>query len=90
MRRDDAVAIGMAAVHALCFIAIKTGLANAPPLAFGGLRALIGGVALLGLTTPAAVAAHFESRWCLSKYAYKHMASKRCKMMSRPTILDNK
>ncbi len=49
MRRDDAMAIGMAAVHALCFIAIKTGLAYAPPLAFGGLRALIGGVVLLGL-----------------------------------------
>ena len=52
MRRDDAMAIGMAAVYALCFIAIKTGLAYAPPLAFGGLRALIGGVVLLGLVQP--------------------------------------
>lgn len=47
MQRDDAMAIGTAAVYALCFIAIKAGLAYAPPLAFGGLRALIGGAALL-------------------------------------------
>ena len=32
---------------AVCYVAIKTGLAYAPPLAFGGLRALIAGVVLL-------------------------------------------
>lgn len=49
VRRDDIAAAGVAAVFALCFVAIKTGLAYAPPLAFGGLRALIGGAALLGV-----------------------------------------
>ncbi len=34
-------------IYALCFTAIKTGLPFAPPLLFGGLRALIGGAALL-------------------------------------------
>lgn len=34
-------------IYAVCFVAIKTGLAFAPPLLFGGLRALIGGAALL-------------------------------------------
>jgi O-acetylserine/cysteine efflux transporter len=33
----------------VCFTVIKAGLAFAPPLLFGGLRALIGGVFLLGL-----------------------------------------
>lgn len=47
VQRDDIAAAGVAAVNALCFVAIKTGLAYAPPLAFGGLRALIGGAALL-------------------------------------------
>ena len=42
--------IGLSASYALCFTVIKAGLAFAPPLLFGGLRALIGGVALLGLT----------------------------------------
>ncbi len=41
--------IGLAAIYAVCFTAIKVGLAFAPPLFFGGLRALIGGVVLLGL-----------------------------------------
>ena len=36
-------------IYALCFVAIKAGLPYAPPLLFGGLRALIAGVALLGL-----------------------------------------
>ena len=40
---------GLTAIYALCFAAIKAGLPFAPPLLFGGLRALIGGVALLGL-----------------------------------------
>ena len=42
--------IGLSGSYALCFTVIKAGLAFAPPLLFGGLRALIGGVALLGLT----------------------------------------
>ncbi len=41
--------IGLSGSYALCFTVIKAGLAFAPPLLFGGLRALIGGVALLGL-----------------------------------------
>ena len=36
-------------IYALCFVAIKAGLPYAPPLLFGGLRALLAGVALLGL-----------------------------------------
>ncbi|MCL5997997.1 MAG: DMT family transporter [Chloroflexi bacterium] len=42
-------AVGITAIYAVCFVAIKAGLAFAPPLLFGGLRALIGGTALLGL-----------------------------------------
>src|SRR5258708_5436915 len=34
----------------MCFVLIKSGLTYSPPLFFGGLRALIGGAALLGLT----------------------------------------
>ena len=37
------------AIQAVCFTLIKTGLEFAPPLLFGGLRALIGGSALLAL-----------------------------------------
>lgn len=36
-------------IYAACFTIIKAGLAYAPPLWYGGLRALIGGVALLGI-----------------------------------------
>ena len=36
-------------IYAVCYTLIKAGLAYAPPLGFGGLRALIGGLALLGL-----------------------------------------
>ena len=42
--------IGLSGSYALCFTVIKAGLAFAPPLLFSGLRALVGGVALLGLT----------------------------------------
>jgi drug/metabolite transporter (DMT)-like permease len=42
--------VGLTIVYALCFSLIKAGLAFAPPLLFGGLRAFIGGVALLGIT----------------------------------------
>ncbi len=41
--------LGLAVIYATCFIAIKAGLAYAPPLRFGGLRVLIAGVALLGM-----------------------------------------
>lgn len=41
------VAIGMAVVYAACYSAIKVGLASAPPLRFGGLRATLAGVTLL-------------------------------------------
>jgi drug/metabolite transporter (DMT)-like permease len=37
----------LAAIYAVCYAAIKAGLAFAPPLRFAGLRAVIGGVALL-------------------------------------------
>lgn len=43
------VALGLTAVYAVCFVAIKAGLAFAPPLLFAGLRAEIAGVVLLGL-----------------------------------------
>lgn len=40
----------LALVYALCYVAIKTGLAFAPPLAFGGLRAAVASASLfLGL-----------------------------------------
>lgn len=43
------ILFGLTAIYALCFAAIKAGLPFAPPLLFGGLRTLIGGVFLLGL-----------------------------------------
>lgn len=39
----------LAAVYAACYSAIKAGLVYAPPLRFAGLRAVLGGAALLGL-----------------------------------------
>lgn len=39
----------LAAIYALCYSAIKTGLAYAPPLRFAGLRATIGGATLFGI-----------------------------------------
>ena len=41
--------VSLTAIYAVCFVVIKAGLDYAPPLQFGGLRALIGGAALLGL-----------------------------------------
>jgi O-acetylserine/cysteine efflux transporter len=41
------VVIGLIAIYSVCFVVIKVGLAYAPPLLFAGLRAFIGGVALL-------------------------------------------
>jgi len=48
-RLQAPILLGLTAIYAACFAVIKAGLAFAPPLLFGGLRALIGGVALLGL-----------------------------------------
>ena len=39
--------LGVNLFAAFCFVGIKIGLAYAPPLAFGGLRALLGGATLL-------------------------------------------
>lgn len=41
--------LGFTIIYAACFTLIKAGLAYAPPLWYGGLRALIGGLALLAL-----------------------------------------
>jgi drug/metabolite transporter (DMT)-like permease len=43
------IVLTLTLMYALCFVAIKAGLAFAPPLRFAGLRALVGGVALLSL-----------------------------------------
>lgn len=41
--------VGLTAVYSLCFVAIKAGLAFAPPLLFAGLRPLLGSIVLLVL-----------------------------------------
>lgn len=46
MKRSFTIALIMA-VYALCYIGIKIALPHAPPLFFGGIRILVGGVALL-------------------------------------------
>ena len=43
------VAVGVAGIYGVCFVAIKAGLPYAPPFLFGGLRALIAGLALLAV-----------------------------------------
>lgn len=43
------IAAGLAVVYALCYVVIKATLRFAPPLFFGGLRALIAGLVLLGV-----------------------------------------
>ena len=43
------IVIGLTAVYATCYAAIKAGLAYAPPLTFAGWRLVIAGAALLGL-----------------------------------------
>ena len=43
----SALLLGLAFIYSLCFVAIKAGLAFAPPLLFAGLRAEIAGLALL-------------------------------------------
>lgn len=44
-----AAALSLAPVYAVCYSAIKVGLAYAPPLRYGGLRAVAAGVSLLVL-----------------------------------------
>lgn len=46
MKRNLTIAVIMS-VYALCYIGIKIALPHAPPLFFGGIRILVGGVALL-------------------------------------------
>jgi len=48
-RLQAPILVGLTAIYAVCFVLIKAGLAFAPPLIFGGLRALIGGGALIVL-----------------------------------------
>lgn len=48
MRRSLA-ATAVAAIYGACFVAIKAGLAFAPPLLFAGLRAEVAGITLLGI-----------------------------------------
>ena len=43
------VMLGLTAIYAVCFVAIKAGLPFAPPLLFAGLRALLGGLGLLSV-----------------------------------------
>jgi drug/metabolite transporter (DMT)-like permease len=43
------IVLGLTVIYAVCFVAIKAGLPFMPPLRFAGLRALLGGLALLGL-----------------------------------------
>jgi drug/metabolite transporter (DMT)-like permease len=47
--RRTVAALGVAAIYAVCFVAIKAGLAFAPPLFFAGLRAEIAAAALLAV-----------------------------------------
>jgi O-acetylserine/cysteine efflux transporter len=47
--RNALAALSLAGIYSVCFVAIKAGLAFAPPLLFAGLRAEIAGVALLGV-----------------------------------------
>jgi len=48
-RGRQALVALLAAIYSVCFVAIKAGLPFAPPLLFGSLRALIGGLGLLGI-----------------------------------------
>lgn len=41
------IMLGLVLIYSVCFVAIKAGLAFAPPLYFGGIRALVAGLALL-------------------------------------------
>jgi len=56
-------ALGLAAIYAVCFVAIKAGLVFAPPLLFAGLRAEIAGLALLGLVALRERTVPVPTRW---------------------------
>lgn len=43
------IAVGLTLIYASCYVAIKAGLAYAPPFAFAGWRLVIAGAAVLGL-----------------------------------------
>jgi drug/metabolite transporter (DMT)-like permease len=47
--KQAASVLAFTLIYALCYAAIKAGLAFAPPLRFGGLRSISGGLALLAL-----------------------------------------
>jgi drug/metabolite transporter (DMT)-like permease len=67
--RPEIFMLAFTAIYALCFTAIKAGLADAPPLLFGGLRALIGGLILLGilvLIRQPLIPAHWAWPWILA------------------------
>lgn len=44
-----ALTVLVAAIYAVCYVAIKSGLTYAPPLRYAGLRALLAGIALAGV-----------------------------------------
>jgi drug/metabolite transporter (DMT)-like permease len=48
-RLQIVIVVGLTLIYAVCYVTIKAGLAFAPPLRFAGLRALLGGIALLSL-----------------------------------------
>ena len=55
-------------IYALCFTAIKAGLPYLPPLLFGGLRMLLGGLALImvaGLLKQSLLPTKYEWKWIL-------------------------
>jgi O-acetylserine/cysteine efflux transporter len=56
-------ALGLSAIYAFCFVAIKAGLAFAPPLLFAGLRAEIAGVVLLGIAATRHRVVPVRARW---------------------------
>lgn len=55
--------LGLAGIYAVCFVAIKAGLAFAPPLLFAGLRAEIAGIALLAVVAARRPVAPGPVRW---------------------------
>lgn len=43
------IMVGLTLLYAMCFVAVRIGLLDAPPLTFAALRVLLAGVALLAL-----------------------------------------
>jgi drug/metabolite transporter (DMT)-like permease len=48
-RLHTLIMVGLTPLYAICFVAIRIGLSDAPPLAFAALRVLLAGLALLAL-----------------------------------------